>query len=199
MGLFVKYPEAGKVKTRLAKTIGFEEAARIYSDLAKKNFEVLKKLQDSNVELTVFFDPPEKQEAIKYWLPEADYYWQQSEGDLDQRLTTAFHDCFERSSSKVVVLGSDTLDLNEDILRSAIMKLDQKEIVIGPAKDGGYYLIGMTRFIPEVFQNIPWSTPQVLAETIKKIKEQGYTYQCIEMLEDFDEIKKEDVIHERRS
>jgi rSAM/selenodomain-associated transferase 1 len=189
VGLFVKYPEAGKVKTRLAKTVGFEEAARIYDELAKTNFEVLKKIQNVNVQIAIYYDPPERKIEIEDWLAKASLYIPQKGKSLDQRLIEAFRELFNRGYHKAIILGSDTLALSENILSEAIKKLDEKEFVIGPAMDGGYYLIGMSCFMPEVFEGIPWSTGEVLAKTIEKMNKYGYEYQLIETLEDLDEIK----------
>lgn len=189
IGLFVKYPEAGKVKTRLAKTVGKEEAARIYDELARTNFEVLKQIQKENVEAVIYYDPPERKKEIEAWLPKASLYLPQRGKTLDERLIEAFKELFHKGYQKALIVGSDTLALSERILQDAIEKLDEKELVVGPAKDGGYYLIGMTHFMPEVFEGIPWSTGAVLAKTIEKMKTFGYEYQFTESLEDLDEEK----------
>lgn len=188
--LFVRYPEAGRVKTRLAKSVGPQEAARIYQKLAETNLKAIHPLTRQGVEIVIFFDPPEREEAVKHWLQGPYQYVSQGEGGLGERITHGFEKSFLRGMKKVVILGSDTLNLRTEILQQAYEALTSSDLVLGPAKDGGYYLIGLRRPEPRLFQDIPWSTSRVLALTRLRAEELGLSYTLLEELEDLDEIER---------
>lgn len=184
---FVKYPEPGKVKTRLAKTVGDEEAARIYRSLTEENFQVLHALENY-FEICVMFDPPESETKIKAWLRgDSCRYFAQEGVDLGARLTQAFQGAFESGAAKAIAVGSDTLNLNADILRRAAEILDTKDAVLGPARDGGYYLLGLSKTEPFLFQDIPWSTPDVADITLKRMRQRKMSCALLPELEDLDE------------
>jgi len=187
---FVKYPTPGKVKTRLAKAVGDQKAARLYKELAEKNFREVASLNQRKVcDLAVVFDPPEQRKDIKNWLSASCEYWPQSEGGLSERLTSAFRDAFLKDGKRVIALGSDTLGLTADIIQQGLEALQSNDIVVGPAEDGGYYLIGFNSFQPKLFQGISWSTNDVLAQTYKIINSLHLDYQTLSQLADLDEIK----------
>ncbi len=186
---FVKYPEPGKVKTRLVRSIGEKEAANVYRECAEKNFQILRSLDRADTSLTIVFDPPEAEWKIKEWLPGDCSYIPQSEGDLTERLTKAFALAFEREASRTLAVGSDTLGLPAGFIREAFDALRQFDVVLGPAKDGGYYLIGLSKPFPFLFQDIPWSTPAVLETTKARIQEHRLSYDCLPELEDLDEVR----------
>lgn len=185
--LFVKYPEPGRVKTRLARTVGDAEAARMYASVAEQNCRVLKSLAGRGGSVTVAFHPPEAEKSVKRWLgPHFSYLAQRGEG-LDERLTHAFLTMFRQGSSKVLALGSDTLGLAASDIERAWEALDRADVVIGPAKDGGYYLIGMARCHAALFENIPWSTPQVFEKTVTRARATGLSIILLRELSDLDE------------
>jgi len=187
---FVKYPTPGKVKTRLAKAVGDQEAARLYSELTRKNLEMIGPLYQNNIcDLVIVFDPPEKSEDIKRWLSLPCEYLPQCGGELSERLTHSFHEAFQRGGKRIMALGSDTLGLTTDIIQHGFKVLQSSDVVIGPAEDGGYYLIGLNSFQPELFQGISWSTDTVLQQTCKNINKLGLSHQTLLPLEDLDEIK----------
>lgn len=187
---FVKYPTPGKVKTRLAKTIGDREAARLYKELAERNFREVALLHQRKVcDLVIVFDPPEQIEDVRNWLAAPCEYWPQSEGGLSERLIIAFRDAFSKGDKRVIALGSDTLGLTSQIIEEAFECLQSEDVVVGPAEDGGYYLIGLSSFEPELFQGIPWSTSGVLAQTYKTINSLRLSYRTLSQLQDLDEIK----------
>lgn len=187
---FVKHPTPGKVKTRLAKTVGNREAARLYRELAEKNFREAALLHQRKVcDLVIVFDPPEKIGDIKNWLSAPCEYWPQGEGGLSKRLISAFRDAFQEGDKRVIALGSDTLGLTFQIIEEAFDDLKSEDVVIGPAEDGGYYLIGLSSFIPELFEGITWSTNTVLQETYNQISKLGLSHRTLILLEDLDEIK----------
>ena len=187
---FVKYPTPGKVKTRLAKTIGDEEAAKLYRDLAEKNLSVIAPLYQKEIfDLAVVFDPPEKGNDFKRWLSLSCGYLPQCGEGLSERLTYAFREAFQRGGKRIMALGSDTLNLTPDIIEDGFESLNYKDVVIGPAKDGGYYLIGLSSFQPKLFEGIAWSTSEVSSQTYKLIRQLNLSYQTLKQLDDLDEIK----------
>lgn len=191
---FVKYPEPGKVKTRLAKDIGPNAAAKAYRGLAESIFHSLSNgsSKRKDFETVVFFDPPDKAREIREWLTGAAAYRSQEGKDLGERLIHAFEAAFENGAGKVLVLGSDTIGFREDLMAKAFESLDYYDVVIGPAKDGGYYLIGMKESHEDLFQNIPWSTSHVLKTTLEWVREENLTYYLLPELEDLDEIRISD-------
>jgi len=186
---FVKYPEPGKVKARLAKSVGDEAAANAYRGLAESGFRTLKELTSDEVRITVMFDPPEKENGIKEWLAGASDYQMQVGNDLGQRLRHAFQNAFKEKACATVALGSDTLGLKKEVIEKAFDTLQYYDVVIGPAKDGGYYLIGCREMSANLFENIPWSTPDVLKATLGWIREEGLSHCLLPELEDLDELK----------
>ncbi len=184
---FVKFPTPGKVKTRLAKTLGDEKAAEIYRQLALENFYVLR--QCRNADLVVYFDPPEDQQKVQQWLPGADQYIPQMGIDLGDRLKHVFQFGFGYGYQKVCAYGSDTLQLTLTIVEQGFVALREADVVIGPAKDGGYYLMGTASYQPDLFENVPWSTTEVLSETYKKICQSQLKHHLLVPLEDLDEVK----------
>ena len=186
---FVKYPEPGRVKTRLARVLGNEEAARNYRELAERNLEILRPLEGSDVSIVVAFDPPEAEREIRSWLSDGPIYLPQKGNGLGERLRLAFERVFDSGAEKGVALGSDTLKLQAEIIERAYRALDDFDLVLGPAKDGGYYLIGLTRPLPELFQNIPWSTPAVCESTLAVAHRLDLSYFFLEELEDLDGIE----------
>jgi len=197
---FVKYPTPGKVKTRLAKTVGEQEAARLYRGLVEKNLKVIVPLHQRNIcDLVIVFDPPEKREDIKRWLSLWCEYLPQCGSGLSERLTYAFSEAFsakggsafggQKGGKRVMALGSDTLGLTSDIIQQGFDALKSNDVVVGPAEDGGYYLIGLNSFQPGFFQGIPWSTDAVLQQTYNRISKLGLSHHRLIQLEDLDEIK----------
>ncbi|MGE0267909.1 MAG: TIGR04282 family arsenosugar biosynthesis glycosyltransferase [Candidatus Omnitrophota bacterium] len=187
---FVKYPTPGKVKTRLAKTVGEQEAARLYSELAERNFGVIASLYQKNIfDLVIVYDPPEKSKDIKRWLSLSCEYLPQCSGGLSERLKHAFGEVFQRGAKRVMALGSDTLGLTTDIIQQGFEALQSSDVVVGPAEDGGYYLIGSASFQPKLFEGIAWSTSSVLPQTYKIINNLRLSYQTLSQLQDLDEIK----------
>ena len=204
---FVKYPAPGKVKTRLAKSIGDKAAVKMYRHLAENNFNVIKRLYERKVcDLVVVFEPREKMEDFRKWLAVPCEYWPQSAGGLSERLTSAFREAFsakggslpdrqagasggQKGGNRVMALGSDTLGLTADVIQQGFEALRSSDVVVGPAEDGGYYLVGSASFQPKLFEGISWSTSEVLAQTYKAISDLRLSCQTLPQLEDLDEIK----------
>jgi len=186
--LFVKYPEPGKVKTRLARQIGSEEkACDLYRQLAERNYRTLVSMKDEDFHVVVSYDPPESKEAVEKWLPGASRYFFQEGHGLGERIRHAFHFAFRNFCGPVIVMGSDTMSFDRKHASEAFESLKEADVVVGPAKDGGYYLIGMSQPHDSLFEDISWSTNKVMQETMEKIKTENLTYRILSQLEDLDE------------
>ena len=185
--IFIKYPEAGKVKTRLASDIGQEKAAQIYSFMAETIIE--KTLDLTNYSTIIFYDPPDKEEEIKKWVNKREVeYSPQNGSTLGERISNAFEMVFSSGTSRAIIIGSDCIDVSKDIINLAMESLENKDVILGPAEDGGYYLLGLNRHMPEIFENIEWSTANVLNQTIERINENKLKYKLLKTLKDVDTV-----------
>lgn len=135
------------------------------------------------------FDPPEKEKEFRSWLPGSHDYLAQQGADLGERLQNAFRFAFRQGFKQVMALGSDTLGLKPDLILEGFQALESYGVVIGPAYDGGYYLIGTSREEPAPFKDIPWSSPEVLETTLSRLKEKNLPYYLLQKLDDLDEAK----------
>ncbi len=164
--VFVKFPVPGRVKTRLAATVGAERAAEIYRAMVEIVFRKL----PADFDVIVCFDPEVRRMEMGEWvsglLPRrAVHFLAQCEGDLGLRLERAFTDVFALGFQEVAVIGTDCLDLDAAIFHETWAALADHDVVLGPSEDGGYYLIALTAPRPSLFAAIPWSTERVLVET----------------------------------
>jgi hypothetical protein len=182
--LFVKNKELGKVKTRLAKTIGDEKALFIYKALLQHTRKVAEKVEAlRKVYYSKFIDSNDEFESDLFEKRI------QVQEDLGIKMYNAFKDSFGERADKVVLIGSDCYEINEDIVEKAFNSLDDNDYVIGPAHDGGYYLIGMRSLNKSIFENMIWSTENVMLDTLLDIKEQNKTYFLLPTLTDVDHEK----------
>ena len=181
--VFVKNLIDGQVKTRLAATLGNEVAMDIYKQLLQK---VHQTIQSFEIDKIVFYA-----DFIEDDIWENTIFKKQIQfGDsLGMRMENAFQNLFAEGYKKLVIIGTDCPGINEHILKNAFAKLDEHDIVIGPATDGGYYLLGMTKESPYLFQNIPWSTHVVFEQTIDICKKHSLFYFVLPELSDIDEEK----------
>ena len=163
--VFVKFPVRGHVKTRLAAQIGQEQALRLYESFV---LDILEWVKNLDVPVGICFDPPEAKEQFKQWLGGDYSYFAQIGRDLGQRMKNAFVHSFDEGFERVILIGSDIPDLPAQYLHEALNALESNGAVIGPSRDGGYYLIGFSRasFLPAVFEDITWSTSAVFRQTI---------------------------------
>lgn len=181
--LFQKNPVLGKVKTRLAAGIGEEKALEIYKSLLQYTYQQISQLKDTK--LWIWFDsfPTEKHLiSVKFEFEKK----LQVGSDLGQKMSFAFQEAFNAGYRKVVLIGSDCPELKTEIIQKAFVELENHQVVIGPAKDGGYYLIGMSFFEPSIFEGVLWSTSHVFAETMKLIEAKGLSVSLLSTLSDLD-------------
>ncbi len=182
--LFVKNKELGKVKTRLAKTIGDEKALFIYKALLQHTRKVAEKVEAlRKVYYSTFIDSNDEFEGDSFEKRI------QVQEDLGIKMYSAFKDSFGERADKVILIGSDCYEINEDIIEDAFIALEDNDYVIGPAHDGGYYLIGMRALNKSIFENMVWSTEDVMLDTILDIKEQKKSYFLLPTLTDVDHEK----------
>ena len=163
--IFTKNPELGKCKTRLAKSIGDTAALEVYKKLLQHTAKVT---QDLSADKVVFnnTEPIDQDDFSSTHFSKKN----QRGDDLGEKMSNAFQEAFQNNYEKIVIIGSDLYDLQTRDIDEAFLQLTHNDYVIGPAKDGGYYLLGMKKFTPEVFQEINWSTATVLKETLHILK-----------------------------
>lgn len=179
--IFLKYPELGRSKTRLAATIGNENSLKVYIALLEHTHLIS---CDLNLDKYLFYD---KVTANK--MPWGDDIYQtayQIESDLGGRMQNAFELLFDKGYEHIVIIGSDCYELTSAIIEDAFNKLETSEVVIGPAKDGGYYLLGLSNPIPALFRGIVWSTDSVFTSTVEVLNSLAISYATTPVLSDID-------------
>ena len=182
--IFVRHPELGKVKTRLAASVGNEKALLIYKLLIAHTYNLIK---DFPFDVYVYY--ADKIIEHDVWNGKNIIKKKQSGKDLGEKMQNAFSEVFFESHSKVVIIGSDCYELSTKIINDAFDAIGNDKVVIGPAKDGGYYLLGLHKNLPEIFKNIAWSTPKVFEQTTNILQHLQCTYQLMPILNDIDEEK----------
>lgn len=200
--VMVKLPVPGRVKTRLAVGVGEERATEIYRALVAATLEAVGDWLQGEVgaggapvdrRVWVSYDPPEQEEAVRGWLGPTVAVWPtpvgwvgQAEGDLGARLQEVFTEAFKSCFSAVCVIGTDCPYLTGDDLRGAFRAMEEGTVVLGPAVDGGYYLMGLKTQQNALFDNIPWSTEATLAATCDVARRLGLKTRLLRRLADVD-------------
>ena len=184
--IFTRNPELGKVKTRLASTIGDEKALAIYKELLLHTMETTRNLEG---DVFVFYD--KKIEENDIWPNETYHKFVQSGEDLGEKMQNAFQKLFDLKYQNCIIIGSDLFDLNEKLISDAFQILDLNDVVIGPAEDGGYYLLGLKKIIPEIFKNKKWGTSSVFKDTIKDLENLKIEYtKKLNDIDTFEDLEK---------
>ncbi len=181
--IFVKYPEPGKVKTRLARRVGSERAATLYHEMVE---QVIEQTSSEQYQRILCYDPPQREAEFRQWLPQLHAYVPQWGGGLGERLSHALEPTHQ-AYQKVAVIGTDCVELSDTLIGEAFMALDSHDLVMGPALDGGYYLLAAKQFYPELFSCIAWSTEQVLRQTLERASALGLKVKQLPVLADIDE------------
>jgi rSAM/selenodomain-associated transferase 1 len=182
--VFTKNPKLGKVKTRLAASVGDEKALRVYQFLLDHTFQITRHLEMDKAVYYSDFMP-----ANDVWKKYDFKQFLQTGSDFGAKMSNAFRAAFIRGYEKVVLIGSDCYELNEKEILEAFEKLETKQVVVGPAADGGYYLIGMDNFYPTLFENKNWSTASVFNDTFQNIVDLNLTSHYLQELSDIDDLK----------
>lgn len=179
---FIRNPQLGKVKSRLAKGIGQASALEVYKLLLEHTKTIL---QDLDCDKAIYYSVKVREDDI--WDSTIFKKYQQKGDDLGARMQNAFEIGFKKGYEKILIVGSDLYDLNTEIINEAFLKLDNYDNVIGPAEDGGYYLLGMKILHPSVFNIENWGTETVYNQTISKLK--SNSVYVLETLNDIDYVE----------
>ncbi|NIP38399.1 MAG: DUF2064 domain-containing protein [Candidatus Dadabacteria bacterium] len=185
--VFLKYPEQGKVKTRLAKDIGDKKALLIYKNLVPR---VLKQINANNYDISVCYYPENKVIKIQKWINSERYkYSPQTGGDLGIKMLNAFNDSFSSGYKRSVIIGTDCPDIDDDLVNTSFNLLNSNDLVIGPATDGGYYLIGLRESLEALFTNISWGTDTVLKQTLNIVSKLNISCKLLDFKTDIDTVE----------
>ena len=189
--LFVKAPERGRVKTRIAREMGDEFALSMHESMVLDSIDML---EQAAFPYRICYAPVQAREKMQDWLGRDKAFMPQSGDDVGERMERAFAGIFHEGKKRAVIVGSDIPGLNATILEQALDALDVNDAVIGPALDGGYYLIGFTEkgFDPGVFHAMTWSTESVFQETMRRLAQSARTVMVLPQLSDVD--CKEDLL-----
>lgn len=179
--VFVKNIKLGKVKTRLAKTIGNQGAFEVYKELVQITENVSNEL---TVDKRIYFS-----DVVIETKWKNDYKTVQQGETLGDRMKNAFHDGFKAGYKNIILIGSDLPSLSSSIINKGFDALENNEVVFGPAEDGGYYLVGFSNMKDFVFENKPWSQPNLLDITKKELQENNTSFGLLETLNDIDNIE----------
>jgi rSAM/selenodomain-associated transferase 1 len=182
--ILAKYPENGSVKTRLQGHMPDDKILKLYNHLLEHAVDNLRSI--NGIDTFIAFAPPEAEKFFSKFdvklipLPE---------GDIGQRMCYAFSSIFADGYGKAALVGTDIPELSASVILKAFDQLSDNDLVFGPARDGGYYLIGMKMLIREVFDDVPWSSEQTLRKSIEKARLSGYSMALTETLTDIDTIE----------
>ena len=205
--IFSRYPEAGKTKTRMIPALGAEGAAKLQREMTEYTINTARQLKRSrnNLSIEVHFKGGDRQ-LMQDWLGEDINYYPQVEGDLGQKMRSAFYRAFQTGNNRVVTIGIDCPDINQEILTEAFealkfIELEPTDLVLGAAQDGGYYLIGLSHYSHEpirnhnwkhLFDNIDWGTDKVFQQTINLANNLKLNTHYLPILRDVD--RPEDLV-----
>lgn len=184
--LFTRYPEPGTTKTRLIGALGADGAAELHRRMTELAVDAGRELRASNGTAVQIRYIGGDDLRMRQWLGNDMQYAAQIGHDLGQRMDSAFKDGFDQGCDRIVVMGSDCPGLTAGILEKAFQALDDHCVVLGPAADGGYYLIGLKQRLPGVFREIPWGTGTVLEKTRSVLSSLGVSCAMLDKLSDVD-------------
>ncbi len=182
--IIAKYPEKGKVKTRLAGTIPDDQILRLYTDLLNTTIKKLGSVPETDTHIA---HAPHN--AGDYFTRFRLNLIPLHERDLGKNMFEAFDFVFKRGYQKVALVGADIPDLSANIILNAFEVLNNHDLVYGPASDGGYYLVGMRKLIKEVFEDIPWSSEKTLSKSLSRTRDLDLTAGFTETLSDIDTVE----------
>ncbi len=180
--VFQKNPVPGNVKTRLAASVGDERALQIYKKLIQHTKKVIEPVSATKqIWYSSIIETDDDWDYAKYQK------FKQEGAGLGERMLYSFKCAFEDPLfNKVVIIGTDCVEITKDLIEKAFLSLESYDFVIGPANDGGYYLLGMNSFNPEIFNGVEWSTDTVLSSTLNKIKDGNRSVFLLPTLSDID-------------
>ncbi len=185
--VFSRFPTPGRAKTRLIGKLGEAGACRVQRLLTVRTLALARRLVEfPTLELEVCFEGGSRA-AIKRWLGAGVSYVRQPRGGLGARMHSALERALADGARSAVLIGTDLPELSEEVLRSAFARLEDNDVVLGPAGDGGYYLVGLRRSAPSLFTGVQWSTPRVFEQTVARVGEAGLSLGLTAKLADLDD------------
>ena len=198
--IFTRYPEPGKVKTRLVPFLGKEETALMHRRLSEQIIRQVLRVQEIRPVLISLFYSGGSLQQMKNWLKYQFIYEKQQGADIGIRMAAAFQSAWKRGRKRAVLIGTDCPLMNADLLEEALDKLRTNDVVLGPANDGGYYLIGLHDDLPagqfdSLFVNIAWGSADVFKQTVNRARKYKLRIATLEQLHDIDRV--EDLEHFR--
>jgi rSAM/selenodomain-associated transferase 1 len=183
--LMLKAPRPAQVKTRLACQIGIDEACDVYRRLVRHQLAQI----PAGWPVEIHYAPEEARDEMRAWLGARYVYIHQPEGDFGHRLKEAMNGAFARGAQGVLLLGGDCPYVTAELLHEAAEKLREHDVVLGPAEDGGYYLLATKSARPSLFQQIDWSTERVFGQTTERVGEAQLTLACLATFSDVDDLE----------
>lgn len=181
VAVFLKAPRLGAVKTRLAAEVGPRHALRLYRVMVARTLDAVRA---AGLDATVWYTPPDAAAEMRFWLGDAWPLRPQASGDLGARLAAA-HRAVETGRGWLAI-GADCPGVDPRLLADAAACVSAGEVVLGPALDGGYYLVGGIAPLPDIFSGIPWGTERVLTETRARLALLGVRWRELVTLRDVD-------------
>ena len=181
--VFIKDSSKYPVKTRLKTAIGKNKSIWVYNQILKKTFLVLKNIK---TDIAVFhYNSIISKNPFKNFSK-----WNKIQvgENLGKKISNAFNWGFEKGYKKIIIIGSDLWDLNEEIINKGFLELNKNQVVIGPSIDGGYYLLGLNKKMPKIFEGIKWGTQSVLAETLKLLDHDPYILPELNDIDTFEDL-----------
>jgi rSAM/selenodomain-associated transferase 1 len=191
--IFTRYPEPGLTKTRLISSLGVEGAAALQKKLTEITIQHIWKLVKTTTIVPVICFEGGDLANMQNWLGPDLKYKPQGPGSLGEKLKKSFNDAFDAGAQRVVAIGCDCPGLSNEHIGKAFDALYHNDLVLGPATDGGYYLIGIKYPIEELFDDIPWGTDKVFEKTFSLAQQLGLSTEILETLSDVD--RPEDLKH----
>lgn len=185
LGIFAKYWEPGRVKTRLAESIGEQAASRLHREFLASS---LATFQSFPAERVLAYWPPDKQPEFAELAGPSWNLLPQRAGDLGSRIQDYFAAAVENDQERTVLIGADSPTLSPTLVQDAFDQLKQHEVVVGPARDGGYYLIGCRGIVPGIFEGIDWGSGLVFEQTVQQLKSADLSYAVLAPWYDVDRL-----------
>jgi rSAM/selenodomain-associated transferase 1 len=182
--MFVRYPEPGRTKTRLIPGLGAEGASSFYRLMAEHVARIVRDVERPDLIRMAFFTPPARKADVTEWLGAGFEFSPQPEGNLGVKMEAGFARAFAKKAERVVVIGSDCIDITAPLIREAFDSLAFADAILGPATDGGYWLLGLSRVLPEVFKDIPWSSDRTFSATLAALNAAGRNVHLLPELAD---------------
>ena len=199
--IFTRYPVPGKTKTRMIPALGKQGATDLHSRMAEYTLlNLLILCRDKSLQIGIYYSGGDRSKMQTWLDPVISSFWvnhpnltinpisyhAQVGKDLGKRMQGAFEDSFNHKIEKIIIIGTDCPDLNQNIIEEAFLALNSHDVVLGPASDGGYYLIGLSQSFPMLFNHIDWGSDRVLVQTKSIIEQEKLSVYDLPVLTDVD-------------